>query len=103
MEIKTAFTEFYAACQEILDRPGLPAELAYRMQRIINRFLPVADKMYLKTIKGVQTVSLCTRQARTITDHLPAGGDLLYRRVTDLENTLEGLLKAAYEFRIKAG
>ncbi|MBI5602503.1 MAG: hypothetical protein HY879_04035 [Deltaproteobacteria bacterium] len=103
MDIKTAAAEFHGACLAILDQPELPAELAYRMQRIIDRFLPVADKMYLKTVKGFQTVLQCTQQARTITDHLPAGRYLFYRQVTDLENTLEELLKAAYAFRIKAG
>ncbi len=103
MDSKTAAAEFHGACQAILDRPGLPPELTYRMQRIMGRFQPVADKMFLKTLKGAQTLSLCTSQVRTLARHLPAQGNLLYRQVTDLENTLEELLKSAYEFRVKAG
>ncbi|MBI5585176.1 MAG: hypothetical protein HY892_15285 [Deltaproteobacteria bacterium] len=103
MEIKTATEEFRGVCLTILEREGLPLELVYRIRRIMDLFLPVTDKMYLKTVKGLETISLCTGQAKAIPAYLPAGGNPLYRQVTELENTLGELLRSAYEFRVKAG
>ena len=103
MEAKIVAENFRNECLTMLDRPGLSPELEYRMRKILDRFLPLMDKMYLKTVKGTETVSLCIAKAKKVGDHVGADDETLYKLLTDLENTHEDFLNRAYEFRIKAG
>ena len=103
MDIKAMGEDFRLACQAILDQPGLSAELEYRVNKMTDRFMPLVDRVYLKTLKGMETAMLCTEKARGVGGHMHSGEELLYRLLTDLENTLEDLFQTTYEFRIKAG
>lgn len=103
MEVSFIMEELRNACGQVLARPDVSLEVRYRMRKLIDRVAPVADRTYLKTLKGGETLLQCSEKARMVADHLDGDEDHVYRLLTDLEMTCEGLLKQAYEFRIKAG
>jgi hypothetical protein len=103
METSVIMQDLRKACGLILARPGLSREVGYRVRKLADRVSPVADRVYLKTLKGREILLRCAEKAKIVNDHLDGDEDLLYQLLTDLEMTCEGLLKQAYEFRIKAG
>jgi len=103
MDVRLMVEQFRRVSGALMARPGIPAEAAYRIRKMMDRVAPVADKVYLKTLKGGEMLLQCTEKAGIIGEHLNGDEDLLYLLLTDLETTCEELLKGVYEFRIKAG
>lgn len=89
--------------ESLLQVQNMSAESAYRISRLINRALPLAGKIFLKTITGREMLLECAVQTRLVQDQLESQGERLYETLTQLEKTYEDLLKKAYEFRVKAG
>ncbi len=46
--IRLRLSEFHHACEAILARPDLPPEISYRIQKVLDRFIPIADIQRLK-------------------------------------------------------
>jgi hypothetical protein len=103
MDARHLVDEFCNTCRALLVGAELFPEATYRIRKMADRVTPVVDRVYLKTLKGRETLLECIVKARRVGEHLNRDDDLLYRLLTDLEMTCEGLLKQAYEFRIKAG
>jgi hypothetical protein len=89
--------------ESLLQVERMSAESEYRIRRLIDRALPLADKMFLKTLKGREMMLQCAEQTLLVRNELESRGVRLYEALTELEKTYEDLLKKAYEFRIKAG
>lgn len=87
----------------LLDSGAASPEAEYRIRKLMSRTMALADKMFVKTVKGQELIAECMDQARLLQNHVGSGGQSLYRRLTELENIYEELLKKTYEFRIKAG
>ncbi len=103
MDVRLKVEEFASTCEVILARPGLSPEVSYRIRKLMERVAPVSDRVYLKTLKGGETLLKCIEKAEIVGAHLDAEDESLYRLITDLEITCEALLTVTYEFRIKAG
>jgi hypothetical protein len=89
--------------QQLLDLDGISTESEYRIRKLIDRAGPLADKMFIKTVKARELMQECAEKTRLVHDHLVSRGELLYDALTDLERVYEDLLKRTYEFRVKAG
>jgi hypothetical protein len=89
--------------EQLLQVEMMPAELEYRIRRLIDRAPPLADKMFLKTLKGREMILQCAEQTLVVRTELESGGVRIYEALTELEKTYEDLLKKTYEFRVKAG
>lgn len=46
-------SEFRHACEAVLECPDLPPEIAYRIQKVLDRFIPIADIQRLK-LQGIK-------------------------------------------------
>ena len=89
--------------ESLLDLEGVSAESKYRIRRLIGRARPLADKMFLKTVKGRETLRQCAELTDQVRAQLESEGRHLYEALTQLEKTFEDLLRKTYEFRVKAG
>jgi hypothetical protein len=89
--------------ERLLQAQNMSEESAYRIRRLIERSLPLADKMFLKTIRGREMVLQCAERTLLVRDELESRGERVYETLTELEKIYEDLLKKAYEFRVKAG
>jgi hypothetical protein len=87
----------------LLAEAELSPEADYRIRKLADRTTPIMGKIFLKTVKGQELISLCAARTRALRDQLGGPGDGLYQRLTALEACYEELLKKTYEFRVKAG
>jgi hypothetical protein len=101
--IEVTLIELSHAWESLLDLEGISSESGYRIRRLIDRAQPLADKMFLKTVKGREMILQCWEKTRVLRGQLESRGERLYSALTELERLYEELLKRAYEFRIKAG
>ncbi len=95
--------ELSRAWESLLDLGGISSELSYRIRRLIDRAHPLADKMFLKTIKGREMILQCWEETCAFRNQLESQDARLYEVLTDLEKSYEELIKRTYEFRVKAG
>ncbi|MGB6067217.1 MAG: hypothetical protein WBG50_20610 [Desulfomonilaceae bacterium] len=100
---KSTLAELSSGWERLLQAQSLSVESAYRIQRLIDRGVPLANKMFLKTIKGREMILQCAELTRLLRLELESRGERVYEVLTDLEKTYEDLLRKTYEFRIKAG
>ncbi|MGC9196616.1 MAG: hypothetical protein ACP5IL_14365 [Syntrophobacteraceae bacterium] len=102
MNAPLSIVEFQNACAKLVDRPGLAPEWTYRITKVIDSMAALEDKVFLKTLKGQETLLECIRKAIFLKEH-SYSNDLSYLLLTDLEMTCEELLVQCCQFRIKAG
>jgi DNA-binding PadR family transcriptional regulator len=102
MNVVPSIVAFHEACERLVDQAGLSPEWIYRIKKIMGSIDALEDKVYLKTIKGKETLLECIEKARFLKSHSDSN-DFSYRLLTDLEMTCEELLVQSYRFRIKAG
>jgi len=100
---RTTVLDLCQQWQSLLDVGKLSEETEYRIRKLIDRTLPIADKMFLKTVKGQEMIRHCAERTRIVRDQLTIPGDGLYRSLTALEECFEQMFKKTYEFRVKAG
>lgn len=103
MSAAPSTAEFQNVCVKLLEQPGVSSEIAYRISKLMENIAALDDKVYLKTLKGKDTLSRCIEKAMSLQKHLSDSSDFPYRLLTDLEMSCEGLLVQSYQFRIKAG
>ncbi len=95
--------EFCNCCESFFAVPGLSPELTYRIDKLKDTVAPLEGKVYLKTLKGRETLLKCIEKLNFIKDRPTGDVDALFRLLTDLEIACDDLLVHTYEFRIKAG
>jgi DnaJ-domain-containing protein 1 len=100
---EVTLAELSSGWESLLQVQNMSQESAYRIRRLIDRALPLADKMFLKTIKGREMLIQCAQQTVRLRDELESHGERLHKAMTELEKTYEDLLKKTHEFRVKAG
>ena len=101
--VEVTLIELARAWEGLLDLEGVSSEPCYRIRKLIDRSQPLAEKMFLKTVKGREMIFQCSEKTRLLRDRLKSQDEGSYRVLTELERSYEDLLKRAYEFRIKAG
>jgi hypothetical protein len=89
--------------KSLLHLDGISAESKYRISRLIERAVPLAGKMFVKTIKGKEMMKQCAEKTRVVRDQIESRGEHIYAALTELEKVYEEFLKLVYEFRVKAG
>ncbi len=98
----SSIVEFHEACERLANQRESSPEWTYRIQKIMDSIDALDDKVYLKTVKGKETLLQCIQKAIFLIE-LSDSNDLSYRLLTDLEMTCEDLLVQCCQFRIKAG
>ena len=81
----------------------LHPEIAYRMEKLAHRMAPLADKIFLKTVKARLLLVECREKTVALQNQIESHGNNTFQVLTDLEKTFEYLLTKTYEFRVKAG
>jgi hypothetical protein len=81
----------------------LHPEIAYRIEKLVHRIAPLADKVFLKTEKARLLLVECKGKTVALQNQIESGGNDTFYVLTTLEKTFEYLLIKTYEFRIKAG
>jgi hypothetical protein len=93
--------------QEVWDRmtkmKALQPEIVYRIDKLIHRMEPLADKIFFKTVKAHEMLAECRNITQSLQKQIESDGDNVFLVLTHLEKTFEDLLKKTYAFRIKAG
>ena len=82
---------------------SLHPEIAYRIEKLILRMEPLADKIFFKTVKAHEMLAECRHKTLALQQQLESDGDKAFLLLTHLEKTFEDLLGKTYAFRIKAG
>jgi hypothetical protein len=82
---------------------ALQPEIVYRMEKLIHRMDPLADKIFFKTVKAHEMLADCRKITQSLQKQIESDGDNVFLLLTSLEKTFEDLLKKTYAFRIKAG
>jgi hypothetical protein len=91
------------AWEELLDRGGLSEELEYRILKMLERMIPIANKVFLKTAKGQIVLHQCLQKTVLLQEELYENRENAFLLLTDLERTFDDLLKTAYKFRVRTG
>jgi hypothetical protein len=81
----------------------LHPEIAYRIEKLVHRIAPLADKIFLKTVKARELLVECREKTVSLQNQIDSHGNNVFYVLTNLEKTFEYLLTKTYEFRIKAG
>ena len=81
----------------------LHPEIAYRIEKLAHRIAPLADKIFLKTVRAHQLLMECREKTVLLQNQVESHGNNTFHILTNLEKTFEYLLTKTYEFRIKAG
>lgn len=82
---------------------GLSPEVEYRIRKLIDRTVPLTEKMFVKTLKGRELICRCIAETHEVKRALESDDEIVYLALTDLERTYEDLLRKTYDFRVKAG
>lgn len=100
---KALLQELLAAWDDLQRRLDPASEVAYRFHRLSQTLAPLADRLYLKTVKGRELLWDCQRQTATLKEHLATLEPDFFRRLTALEDAVARLQREVHEFRVKAG
>ncbi len=103
MSGKESALELCSLWERIIRQEDLSTEARYRIRRLIDRTLPLVDKMFVKTVKGREMITRCADITRGIQDDVRSDHERLYSHLTHLETVYDDFLRKTYEFRVKAG
>ena len=95
--------ELQALWKSMIEAKHLHPEIAYRFGKLADRMVPLADKIFLKTVRARQLLLECREKTVLLQDLIESNGNDTFLLLTNLEKTFEHLLTKTYEFRIKAG
>lgn len=87
----------------ILQTIELPAEIIYRVDKLIQRLNAISGKMFLKTVKARQMLFDCQQISKQLTYCVSPPDSRTYYLLTTLETHFDQLVKKTHAFRIKAG
>ncbi|MFH0730968.1 MAG: hypothetical protein V2B19_32070 [Pseudomonadota bacterium] len=100
---KDVIGRLYLLWETIRDGIELPAEIAYRVDRLTQRLDAISEKMFLKTVNARQMLFDCEQLTQQLTSCIAPTDSRTYHLLTNLENHFDQLAKKTYAFRIKAG
>ncbi len=100
---KTTLRDLCREWQSLVDHAQLSPEAEYRIRKLADRTAPIADRIFVKTVKGQELIQECAEKTQKLRAQLGTPGDEFYRSLDALERSHEELLKKTYEFRVKAG
>ena len=89
--------------ESMVQMERLHPEIAYRIEKLVHRIAPLADKVFLKTVKARELLVECREKTAALQNQIESDGNNAFYLLTNIEKTFEDLLRKTYEFRIKAG
>jgi len=100
---KVRVQELQNIWESMVQMERLHPELGYRIEKLIHRIVPLADKVFLKTVKAHELLMECREKTAVLRNQIENDGNNSFLVLTNLEKTFEVLLTKTYEFRVKAG
>jgi hypothetical protein len=100
---KIVSRELGSVWRNITATKGLTVEFSYRVDKLSQRLDSIADKIFMKTVKAHDILSICAQLTGQFTSELDKSHDVALRLLTQIEGHMDRLEKDTYEFRIKAG
>ena len=100
---KNKALELQALWKSMIETKHLHPEIAYRVGKLADRMVPLADKIFLKTVRARQLLLECGEKTALLQTRIESNENDTFLVLTNLEKTFEYLLTKTYEFRIKAG
>lgn len=100
---KVLLQKLLDAWEEFLTRLEPESEVAFRLQRLQHLLAPLADRLFLKTLKGQEILHQCYAQTQALQALARQPGADFYRLLTALEDLVLELQRQTQEFRVKAG
>lgn len=101
---RASISELCQLLENLLSTRHLADEVEYRIRKLLDRTVPLTDKMFTKTLKGQELISECMEQVSVLRAHLDESGERdVYLSLTALERSYEELASKTLEFRVKAG
>lgn len=89
--------------ESMVQMDHLHPEIAYRIEKLVHRIAPLADKVFLKTVKARELLIECREKTAALQNQIESDANNAFYVLTNLEKTFEDLLRKTYDFRIKAG
>ena len=100
---KVRVQELQDIWESMVQMKRLHPEIVYRIEKLIHRTVPLADKVFLKTVKAHELLMECREKTVVLQNQIESDGNNAFLVLTNLEKTIEVLSTRTYEFRIKAG
>lgn len=88
---------------KILQHEACTEEVRYRLQKLRDCMGIAEDKFFIGTPKAREQIEWCVDIADRLLVRICSESNDRFAIITELEVTLNDLLKKTYEFRIKAG
>ena len=95
--------ELQDSWESMVQMERLHPEIAYRIEKLAHRIAPLADKVFLKTVKARELLIKCREKTAALQNQIESEGNYAFYLLTNIEKTFEELLSKTYDFRIKAG
>jgi hypothetical protein len=89
--------------REIIAAKGLTGELAYRIEKLIQRLDVIVDKIFVKTVKANNILLECETLTKQFKSELDKPHNKTLLLLTRLEDQIDGLVSETLAFRVKAG
>jgi hypothetical protein len=100
---KSIIGQLESVWREMITAKGLTGELAYRIEKLIQRLDVTVDKIFVKTVKARNILIECETLTEQFKSELNKPHDKALLLLTRLEDHIDGLVKETHAFRIKAG
>ena len=100
---KDVIGRLYLLWETTHDIIELPAEIAYRVDKLTQLLDAISDKMFLKTVKARQMLFDCEQLTQQLISCTVPTDSRTYFLLTKLESHFDQLVTKTYAFRIKAG
>ena len=66
----------------------LHPEIAYRIEKLVHRIVPLTDKVFLKTVEARQLLMECGEKTTLLQNQIESNGNDAFRVLTNLEKTI---------------
>ena len=67
---KASIPELCQLLENLLSVKHLADEVEYRIRKLLDRTVPLTDKMFPKTVKGQELIADCMKQAQGLQQYL---------------------------------
>jgi hypothetical protein len=100
---KNIIGQLASVWREVIDAKALTGELAYRVEKLIQRLDVIVDKIFVKTVKAHNILFECESLTEQFKSELNKPHDRALLLLTRLEDKIDGLVRETHAFRVKAG
>jgi hypothetical protein len=100
---KSIIVHLNSIWREIIASEKPSNEIIYRLEKLIRRLDTLADKIFIKTVKGHDILLKCLRLTEQFQLNINAQREADFLLLTCIEACVDGLVRKTHDFRIKAG